>query len=139
MTNKKMNFLLRPLYFNITKRYLFALIVIINLANVELINAAQIQWKEVPSSNHGRQWFDKESIERNKNNTITLVTKFSPKTSKGKSFNSTQLYVMEINCDKKLFRDKSINGIPQSNQSWSSMNNDLLINGVINEGCSSIN
>ena len=67
---------------------------------------------------------------------ITVLTKFlkNPKESSDKE--QLSLYVMRINCNDKIFKDTSINGIPQFGSKWQSSNNDELIEVVIEKSCS---
>ncbi len=51
------------------------------------------------------------------------------------SDNNKFLYSMEINCQSKLYKDKSINGTPQSTNNWQSSNGDLLIDETIRIVC----
>ncbi len=48
----------------------------------------------------------------------------------------TDLYVMEIDCGQRIFRDTSINGIPQFNANWLPSGGDELIDAVLSEACS---
>ena len=67
---------------------------------------------------------------------ITVLTKFfkNPKESSDKG--KLSLYVMQINCNDKTFKDTSINGIPQFGSKWQSSNDDELIEVVIEKSCS---
>jgi hypothetical protein len=48
----------------------------------------------------------------------------------------TDLYVMEIDCGQRIYRDTSINGIPQFNANWLPSGGDELIDAVLSEACS---
>ncbi len=48
----------------------------------------------------------------------------------------TDLYVMEIDCGQRIYRDTSINGIPQFNANWLPSGGDQLIDAVLSEACS---
>jgi hypothetical protein len=48
----------------------------------------------------------------------------------------TDLYVMEIDCGQRIYRDTSINGIPQFNATWLPSGGDQLIDAVLSEACS---
>ena len=48
----------------------------------------------------------------------------------------TDLYVMEIDCSQRIYRDTSINGIPQFNATWLPSGGDQLIDAVLSEACS---
>ncbi len=96
--------------------------------------AGPVEWKEVPSTKEGNQFWDAGSIRKNKQGYITVLTRFLP--SSNKSGNSSEsLYTMQMNCEAKLYRDTSINGIPRIRPAWKSPNSDGLINAVIDEVC----
>jgi hypothetical protein len=48
---------------------------------------------------------------------------------------SSELYVSEIDCDQKLMRDTSINGIPQWRASWQPVASDGLMEAVVEAVC----
>jgi hypothetical protein len=48
----------------------------------------------------------------------------------------SDLYVMEIDCGQHIYRDTSINGIPQFNATWLPSGGDQLIDAVLSEACS---
>jgi len=48
---------------------------------------------------------------------------------------SSELYVSEIDCDQKLLRDTSINGIPQWRASWQPVAGDGLMEAVVEAVC----
>ena len=48
----------------------------------------------------------------------------------------TDLYVMEIDCGQRIYRDTSINGIPHVNANWLPSGGDQLIDAVLSEACS---
>jgi len=48
---------------------------------------------------------------------------------------NSELYVSEIDCDQKLMRDTSINGIPQWRASWQPVAGDGLMEAVVQAVC----
>jgi len=64
------------------------------------------------------------------------MTKFFKNPTNSDDDGELSLYVMRINCDKKKFKDTSINGIPQFKSKWQTSNNDELIDVVIDNSCS---
>jgi hypothetical protein len=42
---------------------------------------------------------------------------------------------MHIDCDQKLFRDTSVNGLPRFRAEWKSADGDGLIDALIDEVC----
>ena len=95
-----------------------------------------VDWVLLKENNDGKEWIDMGSIKEINNGELTVLTKFliNPKESSDKE--QLSLYVMKINCNDKIFKDTSINGIPQFGSKWQSSNNDELIEVVIEKGCS---
>ena len=94
------------------------------------------QWIEEPTTEEGQQWWDLDSLNNTTDGSIELLTRFSPNPNKNKESIITTVYMMEIDCSNRLFRDTQINGFQQFNKKWNSTDNDELINGVINQSCS---
>jgi hypothetical protein len=106
-----------------------------------------VNWQEVPSTAEGRQWWDSGSLRATKTSNLSVLTRFQA-ASPGAPDNGTtaepdpkpkrmaDLYVMEIDCGQRIFRDTSINGIPQFNANWLPSGGDQLIDAVLSEACS---
>lgn len=47
----------------------------------------------------------------------------------------SRLYVMELDCDQSLYRDTSINGLPQFGASWQPTGSDDLTAEVLRQAC----
>jgi len=94
------------------------------------------QWIEVTTTEEGQQWWDLDSLNNTTDGNIELLTRFSPNPNKNKESIITTVYLMEIDCSNRLFRDTQINGVQQFNKKWNSTDSDELINGVINQSCS---
>ena len=106
--------------------------------------AGPVDWHEVPASADGRQWWDAGSLRINRSGNLTVLSRFQPATPADQPRNAdgseprppaSDLYVMEIDCGQTLFRDTSINGIPQWGSSWQAASGDDLISSTINEAC----
>ena len=97
-----------------------------------------VDWLLLKENNDGKEWIDMGSIRAINEKEISVLTKFfkNPKDSNDKE--ELSLYVMRINCTEKKFKDTSINGIPQFNSKWQTLNNDELINVVIEKACSEV-
>lgn len=108
--------------------------------------AGPVNWQEVPSTAEGRQWWDSGSLRATKTGNLSVLSRFQPP-NPGDSKNGTtgesepkpkrmaDLYVMDIDCDQQLFRDTSINGIPQFKAEWLPAAGDNLISAVIEGSC----
>ena len=95
-----------------------------------------VDWVLLKENNDGKEWLDKGSIRSLPNGEISVLTKFFKNPTNSNDDGELSLYVMRIKCDEKIFKDTSINGIPQFNSKWRSSNNDELIEIVIENSCS---
>tara|TARA_Y100000992_G_scaffold266729_1_gene204826 strand:- start:191 stop:580 length:390 start_codon:yes stop_codon:yes gene_type:complete len=113
------------------------LVLILNNSEISY-GIGNVDWVLLKENNEGKEWIDMGSIKPINDKEISILTKFfkSPKESSDKG--QLSLYVMRINCKDKLFKDTSINGIPQLNSKWQTSNNDELIDVVIEKGCSEV-
>ena len=108
--------------------------------------AGPVNWQEVPSTAEGRQWWDSGSLRATKTGNLSVLSRFQPRNpgdsesgttgeSEPKPKRMADLYVMDIDCDQQLFRDTSINGIPQFKAEWLPAAGDNLISAVIEGSC----
>ena len=96
------------------------------------------EWVGVPKSEYGEQLWDKQSIKRNEDGSVRVLSKFIPKTKT--EITEDILYTMDINCFEKSFRDVdvSIDEIYSNFNDladWQDPNGDELILGVIGQVC----
>ena len=118
---------------------LFFVFYILILNNFSLaIGIGNVDWLLLKENDDGKEWLDMGSIKKLNGDEISVLTKFfkSPKDLSDKG--QLSLYVMNINCNEKTFKDTSINGIPNFNSKWQTSNNDELIDVVIERSCSEI-
>lgn len=106
--------------------------------------AGPVDWQEVPATSEGRQWWDGGSLRVNKSGNLTVLSRFQPpipedaeSSADGKEPRppASSLYVMELDCGQRLYRDTSINGIPQWGSQWQASGNDGLIESTIEAVC----
>ena len=97
--------------------------------------AGPVDWHEVPSTSEGRQWWDGGSLRRSRGGNVSVLSRFQPAVTEEKSRPVSDLYVMEIACGEDLFRDTSINGLPQFGAEWQPAAGDNLISSMIAEVC----
>gem|GEM_PF-823225 len=96
------------------------------------------EWIEVPRSEYGEQLWDRQSIKRNEDGSVRVLSKFIPKTKS--EITKDILYTMDINCFEKSFRDVDVT-IDEANSNfndlanWQDPNGDKLILGVIGQVC----
>ena len=121
--------------FNFFSLCLVFLILILN--NFELAyGVGNVDWFLLKENNDGKEWIDMGSIKEINAEEITVLTKFLKNPEESRDKEQLSLYVMKINCNDKIFKDTSINGIPQFGSKWQTSNNDELIDVVIEKGCS---
>ena len=96
----------------------------------------------VPKSQYGEQLWDRNSVEKNPDGYIRVLSKFIPKTTT--DITQDILYTMDINCSKKSYRDvavgaKKFNEFESKDMDWKDPKGDELILGVIDQTCAFIN
>ena len=106
------------------------------------IDALSHEWIAVPKSEYGDQLWDKNSVQKNQDGFIRVLSKFIPKSTS--EITQDILYTMDINCWEKSFRDvavgaKKFNEFKNKDSEWKDPNGDKLILGVIHQVCASIN
>ena len=101
-------------------------------------NALPHEWVGVSKSEYGEQLWDRQSIKRNEDGSVRVLSKFIPKTKS--EITKDILYTMDINCFEKSFRDVDVS-IDEVNSNfndladWQDPNGDKLILGVIGQVC----
>jgi hypothetical protein len=110
--------------------------------------AGPVDWRELAPTAEGRQWWDAGSLRRNRDGNLTVLSRFQPAADNqaGTAGDTdregprqrppaSELYVMEIDCGQALFRDTSINGIPQWGSRWQPAGPDGLIEETLAAVC----
>tara|TARA_Y100001968_G_scaffold139552_1_gene127719 strand:+ start:313 stop:705 length:393 start_codon:yes stop_codon:yes gene_type:complete len=105
-------------------------------------DALSHEWVAVPKSQYGEQLWDRNSVEKNPDGYIRVLSKFIPKTTT--DITQDILYTMDINCSKKSYRDvavgaKKFNEFESKDMDWKDPKGDELILGVIDQTCAFIN
>ena len=105
---------------------------------IKKVNALPHEWVGVPKSEYGEQLWDRQSIKRNEDCSVRVLSKFIPKTKS--EITKDILYTMDINCFEKSFRDVDVS-VDEVNSNfndladWQDPNGDKLILGVIGQVC----
>ena len=113
-------------------------IIVFRFISVKQSNALPHEWVGVPKSEYGEQLWDRQSIKRNEDGSVRVLSKFIPKTKS--EISKDILYTMDINCFEKSFRDVDVS-IDEVNKNfndladWQDPNGDKLILGVIGQVC----
>ena len=74
--------------------------------SIKQSNALPHEWVGVPKSEYGEQLWDRQSIKRNEDGSVRVLSKFIPKTKT--EITEDILYTMDINCFEKSFRDVDV-------------------------------
>ena len=98
--------------------------------------ADQEEWIEVPKTDAGQQWWKKDTIEDENNGIRRILTRFRPALDEDGNKHKEELYLTELNCKNKLYRDIKVNGISQPWAKWQYSKNDQLIMSMIDSVCS---
>ena len=106
--------------------------------SIKKSDALPHEWVGVPKSEYGEQLWDRQSIKRNEDGSVRVLSKFIPKTKS--EITKDILYTMDINCFEKTFRDvdvavDEVNGNFNNLADWQDPNGDELILGVIGQVC----
>ena len=106
------------------------------------IDALSYEWIAVPKSQYGEQLWDKNSVKKNQDGFIRVLSKFIPKSTT--DITQEILYTMDVNCSEKTFRDIAVganefNEFENKDLEWKDPNGDKLILGVIDQVCVFIN
>ena len=117
---------------------LFLSIILSMFMSIKQLDALPHEWVGVPKSEYGEQLWDKQSIKRNEDGSVRVLSKFIPKTKS--EITKDIFYTMDINCFEKSFRDVDVS-IDEVNSNfndladWQNPNEDKLILGVIGQVC----
>ena len=98
--------------------------------------AGPVEWVEVPATEAGQQWWDRGSVRLDRDGLRTVLSRFTPAPTADGAQPQGELYVMQLDCAQKLYRDKQVNGIPRFKASWQPAGEDELIGFVIDAVCS---
>lgn len=98
--------------------------------------SAPVEWREVPASEAGQQWWDAGSLRWDRSGHLSVLSRFLPAAEEGQSRPPlADLYVMQLDCDQDLYRDTSVNGLPRWNAEWHMGQEDPLVAAVLAAAC----
>ena len=118
--------------------YLALSIIVSFCISIKKSDALPHEWVGVPKTEYGEQLWDRQSIKRNEDGSVRILSKFIPKTKS--EITKDILYTMDINCFEKSFRDvgvstDEVNSNFNDFADWQDPNGDELILGVISQVC----
>ena len=95
-------------------------IIVIFCISIKQSDASPHEWVGVPKSKYGEQLWDRQSIKRNEDGSVRVLSKFIPKTKS--EITKDILYTMDINCFEKSFRDVDVS-IDEANSNFNDLAN----------------
>ena len=103
------------------------------------IDALSHKWIAVPKSQYGEQLWDQNSIQKNSDGFIRILSKFVPKSTT--DITQDILYTMDINCSEQTFRDIAVgtnefNEFKNKDSAWKDPNGDKLLGRNLQRYCS---
>ena len=118
--------------------YLVLSIIVSFSISIKKSDSLPREWVGVPKSEYGEQLWDRQSIKRNEDGSVRILSKFIPKTKS--EITKDILYTMDINCFEKSFRDVDVSTDELNSNfndfaDWQDPNGDELILGVISQVC----
>ena len=131
--NNKVN----PIFFRNSICLVFSILISFCIS-IKQSYALPHEWVEVPKSEYGEQLWDRQSIKRNEDGSVRVLSKFIPKTKS--EITKDILYTMDINCFEKSLRDVDVSTDEVNTNfndfaDWQEPNGDELILGVISQVC----
>ncbi len=87
------------------------------------------------SSENGRQFIDRNGLMQVDSNKVTVNSIYIKTASNDAGSNNEFAYSMHIDCKNNLFKDISINRLPQSTAKWQSSKGYLLIKETVRIVC----
>ena len=118
--------------------YLALSIIVSFCISIKKSDALNHEWLGVPKSEYGEQLWDRQSIKRNEDGSVRILSNFIPKTKS--EITKDILYTMDINCFEKSFRDVDVS-LDEANSNfndlagWQDPNGVKLILGIIGQVC----
>lgn len=104
--------------------------------------AGPVDWQEVQASADGRQWWDAGSLRFDRQGRLSVLSRFQPAGDPGADDDARpplgRLYVMQLDCDEKLYRDTAVNGLPRWGAEWQPAAGDDLTARVLQAACAAV-
>ena len=113
----------------------FASLILIFPSTIFAVSEAR-NWEQVAQTTTGIQYVDIGSASYDSKGFLSVFTKYQKLNEESQEIISTDIYEMGIDCEKRLYKDISINGVTQSTSTWQNPFEDKLIKKTIIKSCS---
>ncbi|CAK6693697.1 hypothetical protein VB716_05735 [Synechococcus sp. CCY9201] len=97
--------------------------------------AGSVDWRELPATEEGKQWWDAGSLRRTRDGNLSVLSRYLPPPEEEGRPRLGDLYVMELDCGQKLYRDTAVNGVPRFKADWQPAGGDQLLDAMIDAVC----
>lgn len=115
------------------------LAVLIGLGCPAALLTGPVEWRSVGTSSQGEQWWDAGSLRTDRDGVLSVLSRFRPAPPEPAAGDArpgpSTLYVMQLDCERDLYRDTSIGGLPQFGARWRPAGDDDLVEGVLRAAC----
>ena len=105
-------------------------------SSLNKISAEEINWTKVANTTKGIQFIDTKSIKYNNRGILSVLTKYSEIDPDDQKIITTNLYLMAIDCENRLFSKLPVNSELKQVKVWNTPINDKLIKKTIINSCS---
>ncbi len=100
------------------------------------VSAEEINWTEVANTTKGIQFIDTQSIKYNNRGILSVLAKYSEISPDDQEIINTNVYLMAIDCEGRLFSKLPANGELKQVKIWDAPINDKLMKKTIINSCS---
>ena len=98
--------------------------------------AEEVNWIEAAHTTNGIQFIDAKSIKYNNRGLLSVLTKYSEINPDDQESINTNIYLMAIDCENRLFSKLPENGELKQVRKWNNPINDKLTKMTIINSCS---
>ncbi len=92
--------------------------------------------EEIQSTNSGLQLFAKANTQKRRSSNKRIASRLMPTKRIIEDSSRKQIYLKDISCEERLYKDSQINGVLNMNSKSGKENVALLMDGAIKEACS---
>ena len=115
---------------------LFSVAYLIFFSTFNTVSADELDWIEVAKINNQIQSIDANSIKYNSKGFLTVMTKYSEINPEDQEVINTNLYLMAVDCESRLFSKFQANAEIKQIKNWEEPTNNKLMKKTILNSCS---
>ena len=123
---------------NLIKHPIFVsfLYLLLFLSSFTKLSAAEVNWIQVAEINNKIEFIDTNSIKYDNKGLLSVLIKTSEINENEQNSINTNLYLMAVDCQNRVYSKLPINGQPKQVKKWQKPVNDKLIKQTIISSCS---